>query len=174
MSPEIEVIDQRIATIRASVAEIDAFTPPQPPPVYGLLPPLAVAVRGRGAGQRALAAAAVVAAGAVVAELAVAGQEVAQHPAAAQPQAQTATQHEYPALLPDDFQRQLVTALSEDPSWQELVASVLAADESTEARRRRGDPLYDVVASLDPTLRAELLDTVRATFRASQGEAELN
>ena len=93
---------------------------------------------------------------------------------ASQPQAQTATHHEYPALLPDDLGRQLVTALSEDPSWQELVASVLAADESTEARRRRGDPLYDVVASLDPTLRAELLDTVRATFRASQGEAELN
>ena len=93
---------------------------------------------------------------------------------AAQPQAQTATHHEYPALLPDDLQRQLVAALSEDPSWQELVASVLAADESTEASRRRGDPLYDVVASLDPTLRAELLDTVRTTLRASPGEAELN
>lgn len=94
--------------------------------------------------------------------------------AAGQPQAETATHHDYPALLPDDLQRQLVTALSEDPSFQEMVASVLAADESAEARRRRGDPLYDVVASLDPTLRAELLDTVRATFRASQGEAELN
>ncbi|PSM30796.1 hypothetical protein BVG81_008675 [Haliangium sp. UPWRP_2] len=74
----------------------------------------------------------------------------------------------------DDMGRQLVTALTEDPAWMQALVSALLSGGATDSARGRKNPLHDVVANLDPTLRAELLDVVRATLQVSTSSTELN
>lgn len=74
----------------------------------------------------------------------------------------------------DEAGRQLVSALTEDPAWMQALVSALLSGGSTDSARGRKNPLHDVVANLDPTLRAELLDVVRATLQVPTSGAELN
>jgi len=74
----------------------------------------------------------------------------------------------------DEAGRQLVTALTDDPAWMQALMSALLSGGSTDSARGRKNPLHYVVANLDPTLRAELLDVVRATLQVPTSGAELN
>ena len=74
----------------------------------------------------------------------------------------------------DEVGRQLVAALTEDPAWMQALMSALLSGGSTDSARGRKNPLHDVVANLDPTLRAELLELVRATLQVPTSGAELN
>jgi len=77
-------------------------------------------------------------------------------------------------LLLDGLTRQLATALAEDPAWIQTLASALPSGGSTEASRGRKSPLSEVVESLDPTLRAELLDAIGAALQVPKGGVGLN
>ena len=74
----------------------------------------------------------------------------------------------------DEVGRQLVAALTEDPAWMQALMSALLSGGATDSARGRKNELHEVVANLDPTLRAELLDVVRATLQVPTSGADLN
>jgi hypothetical protein len=76
--------------------------------------------------------------------------------------------------VPEELKRQLVTALTEDPAWIQALASALLSDDSTDSTRGRRNPLHEVVANLDPTLREKLLDELRVTLQVPKSGVELN
>lgn len=91
------------------------------------------------------------------------------------PESESASPGAMPAdASPDEAGRQLVMALTEDPAWMQAFVSALLSGGSTDSARGRKNPLHEVVANLDPTLRAELLDVVRATLQVPASGAELN
>ncbi len=102
---------------------------------------------------------------------------VATHPADRNRNLKPGSAPQAPAPVDDAFDevtRQLVKALTEDPAWIQALASALLSGESTDSAQGQRNPLHEVVANLDPTLRAELLDKVRVTLQVPKSGVELN